>query len=120
MAYCIPRTTTNTSWPYCFPITCPLLTPLPPLHSPSSDTDREGHVDYEYISLGADTAAIFRGRSPVQMYHDLMANFSATVLSEYADIIVEVQVSLGPGVYAVVQTALSRYVCCRVLVIRLS
>jgi len=60
-------------------------------------TDREGNVDYEYISLGADNAAIFGGRSPIQIYTDYMTNFRDSVLANSVDVITKVFISMGPA-----------------------
>ena len=53
-------------------------------------TDREGNVDFEYISLGADNAAIFQGRTPIGIYTDYMTNFRDNVLSKSLDVITKV------------------------------
>lgn len=60
-------------------------------------TDREGHRDPEYLSLGVDEEPLFGGRTPVQMYADYMRNFSATFDQFLGSTITEVQVGLGPA-----------------------
>ena len=43
-------------------------------------TDREGNIDLEYISLGADNLTLFDGRTPIEIYTDYMTSFRDNVL----------------------------------------
>jgi beta-amylase len=38
-------------------------------------TDRSGRRNPEYISLGCDSQAVLRGRTPIQVYSDYMRSF---------------------------------------------
>lgn len=71
--------------------------PLPPFVT-NNDTifyrDREGRIDREYISLGADTVAV-AGRPPIQMYSDFMQSFATNVMPA-ADVR-RVEISMGPA-----------------------
>lgn len=60
-------------------------------------TDQTGATDEEYISLGADTKALFGGRTPVQIYSDFMTAFKNTFSSYIPSVVNEVQVGLGPA-----------------------
>ncbi|MCO5573586.1 hypothetical protein L7F22_027358 [Adiantum nelumboides] len=60
-------------------------------------TDKEGRRNYEYLSLGADTLPVLRGRSPVQVYTDFMRSFCEEFKNYLGDVIVEIQVGLGPA-----------------------
>lgn len=75
--------------------------PLPPFVTGGDRsvfyTDREGTVDDEYISLGADNATV-AGREVVQMYADFMDSFRANVMGgDTAGTVVAVEVSMGPA-----------------------
>eukprot|EP00727_Mastigamoeba_balamuthi_P006794 m51a1_g2735 putative beta-amylase (445) ;mRNA; f:898551-900192 len=59
-------------------------------------TDREGHVDYEYVSLSADHRALFGGRTAIDLYHDYMASFAEHFKDLLGSTIDEVQVGTGP------------------------
>eukprot|EP01006_Ploeotia_vitrea_P015808 TRINITY_DN46150_c0_g1_i1.p2 TRINITY_DN46150_c0_g1~~TRINITY_DN46150_c0_g1_i1.p2 ORF type:complete len:454 (-),score=256.28 TRINITY_DN46150_c0_g1_i1:125-1486(-) len=60
-------------------------------------TDREGNVDYEYLSLGVDDLPYVDGRSAVQIYTDFMASFRDNVLKGNEDIIDQLQIGMGPA-----------------------
>nr|BAN41649.1 beta-amylase precursor, putative [Entamoeba invadens] len=59
--------------------------------------DHEGWVNTEYISFGADSEAVFEGRTPLQIYKDFMASFKSNFQSFIDDgTINEIQVGMGP------------------------
>ena len=60
-------------------------------------TDREGRVDYEYLSAAVDNITLFQGRTPLNMYSDYMINFRDNILFNNSDIISQVEISLGPA-----------------------
>ncbi|KAJ6255165.1 hypothetical protein M0813_11705 [Anaeramoeba flamelloides] len=60
-------------------------------------TDKNGHRDQEYLSLGVDTETVFNGRSAVDMYNDFMSAFASHFADHLGNTIVEVQVGLGPA-----------------------
>ncbi|CAL1376030.1 unnamed protein product [Linum trigynum] len=77
--------------------------PLPPwvLEEISKDpdlvyTDRSGRRNPEYISLGCDSMPVLRGRTPIQVYSDFMRSFRDRFSDDLGDVIVEVQVGMGP------------------------
>lgn len=51
----------------------------------------------EYISLGADNAAVFGGRTPLNMYRDFMQSFADRYKEYMPDVIIEAQIGLGPA-----------------------
>lgn len=59
-------------------------------------TDRSGRRNPEYISLGCDSLPVLRGRTPIQVYSDYMASFRDTFKEYFGDVIVEIQVGMGP------------------------
>ncbi|KAJ9549865.1 hypothetical protein OSB04_022408 [Centaurea solstitialis] len=59
-------------------------------------TDRSGRRNPEYISLGCDSLPVLRGRTPVQVYSDYMRSFKQKFNNYLGDVIVEIQVGLGP------------------------
>lgn len=78
--------------------------PLPPWVKEEIDcnpdlvyTDKDGRRNYEYLSLGCDTLPVLKGRSPVQVYADFMRSFRDEFEGYLGDIIVEIQVGLGPA-----------------------
>jgi len=60
-------------------------------------TDRAGHRNPEYISLGSDDQSLFSGRTPIQMYRDFMSNFKSAFSAYMGSTIIEIQVGLGPA-----------------------
>lgn len=77
--------------------------PLPPwVHEEMSRdpdivyTDRSGRRNPEYISLGCDTLPVLRGRTPIQVYADYMRSFRERFSDYLGDVIVEIQVGMGP------------------------
>ncbi|XP_057854416.2 beta-amylase 3, chloroplastic [Cryptomeria japonica] len=60
-------------------------------------TDREGMRNTECISLGCDTLPVLKGRSPVQVYSDLMRSFRDTFKVFLGQTITEIQLGMGPG-----------------------
>lgn len=60
-------------------------------------TDREGHHDTEYLSLGVDQQKLFQGRSAVDIYYDFMHSFAGNFSSYLGNVITDVQVGLGPA-----------------------
>lgn len=51
-----------------------------------------GRRNTEYLSLGVDTVALLRGRTPIQVYHDFMRSFK----DEFSDFLGEIiTVSIG-------------------------
>lgn len=60
-------------------------------------TDQWGRRNYEYISLGADTLPVLKGRTPVQCYADFMRAFRDNFKQHLGDTIVEIQVGMGPA-----------------------
>ncbi|KAH7833956.1 hypothetical protein Vadar_011365 [Vaccinium darrowii] len=59
-------------------------------------TDRSGRRNPEYVSLGCDSLAVLRGRTPIQVYSDYMRSFRDRFQDYLGDVIVEVQVGMGP------------------------
>lgn len=60
-------------------------------------TDHNGAETREYISLGADDQSIFRGRTPLAIYHDFLASFGQTFGKYLNDsVIEEIEVGAGP------------------------
>ncbi|KAF0930120.1 hypothetical protein E2562_030293 [Oryza meyeriana var. granulata] len=59
-------------------------------------TDRSGHRNPEYISLGCDALPVLKGRTPIQVYSDYMRSFRDTFRDYLGNVIVEIQVGLGP------------------------
>ncbi|KAL2525236.1 Beta-amylase 3 [Abeliophyllum distichum] len=77
--------------------------PLPPwvLEEMSNNpdiayTDKSGRRNPEYISLGCDSLPVLKGRTPIQVYADYMRSFRERFNHFLGDVIVEVQVGLGP------------------------
>ncbi|KAF3448207.1 hypothetical protein FNV43_RR08920 [Rhamnella rubrinervis] len=77
--------------------------PLPPwvLEETSKNpdlvyTDRSGRRNPEYISLGCDSMPVLRGRTPIQVYADYMRSFRDRFRDYLGDVIVEIQVGMGP------------------------
>ncbi|KAH9330101.1 hypothetical protein KI387_002209, partial [Taxus chinensis] len=60
-------------------------------------TDREGRRNSECISLGCDTLPVLKGRSPIQVYSDLMRSFRDAFKGFLGQTITEVQLGMGPG-----------------------
>ncbi|CAN1278949.1 Beta-amylase 1, chloroplastic [Linum perenne] len=60
-------------------------------------TDQWGRRNYEYLSLGCDTMAVLKGRSPVQCYSDFMRAFRDNFQHLLGDTVVEIQVGMGPA-----------------------
>ncbi|MCF8706242.1 family 14 glycosylhydrolase, partial [Corynebacterium sp. MC-25] len=59
-------------------------------------TDRSGRRNPEYISLGCDSLPVLKGRTPIQVYSDLMRSFRDRFVDYLGDVIVEIQVGMGP------------------------
>ncbi|XP_057518797.1 beta-amylase 3, chloroplastic-like [Amaranthus tricolor] len=59
-------------------------------------TDRSGRRNPEYISLGCDSLAVLRGRTPIQVYSDYMRSFRDKFRDYLGKVIVEIQVGMGP------------------------
>eukprot|EP00262_Sarcandra_glabra_P012252 TRINITY_DN3117_c0_g1_i1.p1 TRINITY_DN3117_c0_g1~~TRINITY_DN3117_c0_g1_i1.p1 ORF type:complete len:547 (-),score=76.72 TRINITY_DN3117_c0_g1_i1:158-1798(-) len=59
-------------------------------------TDRSGRRNPEYISLGCDSLPVLRGRTPIQVYSDYMTSFRETFKEYLGEVIVEIQVGMGP------------------------
>ncbi|XP_042018621.1 beta-amylase 3, chloroplastic-like isoform X1 [Salvia splendens] len=59
-------------------------------------TDKSGRRNPEYISLGCDSLAVLRGRTPIQVYSDFMRSFRKRFKDYIGDVVVEVQVGMGP------------------------
>ncbi|KAM2234537.1 hypothetical protein PS1_013004 [Malus domestica] len=60
-------------------------------------TDQWGKRNCEYLSLGADTLPVLKGRTPVQCYADFMRAFRDNFKHLLGDTIVEIQVGMGPA-----------------------
>ncbi|CAN6547648.1 unnamed protein product [Malus baccata var. baccata] len=60
-------------------------------------TDQWGRKNCEYLSLGADTLPVLKGRTPVQCYADFMRAFRDNFKHLLGDTIVEIQVGMGPA-----------------------
>ncbi|KAM1301869.1 hypothetical protein ACFX2H_012851 [Malus domestica] len=60
-------------------------------------TDQWGKRNCEYLSLGADTLPVLKGRTPVQCYADFMRAFGDNFKHLLGDTIVEIQVGMGPA-----------------------
>lgn len=60
--------------------------------------DQDGNIDFEYISLFADNAAVIgtAKRTPLQVYEDFMSAFNAEMSSFIGSTIVEIEVGAGP------------------------
>ncbi|PON47157.1 Glycoside hydrolase [Parasponia andersonii] len=58
--------------------------------------DRSGRRNPEYISLGCDSLPVLRGRTPIQVYSDYMRSFRDRFRDYLGDVIVEIQVGMGP------------------------
>ncbi|KAF5477679.1 hypothetical protein F2P56_004296 [Juglans regia] len=59
-------------------------------------TDRSGRRNPEYISLGCDSLPVLRGRTPIQVYSDYMRSFRDRFRDFLGDVIMEIQVGMGP------------------------
>ncbi|RWR89726.1 beta-amylase 3, chloroplastic-like protein [Cinnamomum micranthum f. kanehirae] len=59
-------------------------------------TDRSGRRNPEYISLGCDSLPVLRGRTPIQVYSDYMTSFREKFKNYLGEVIVEIQVGMGP------------------------
>lgn len=59
-------------------------------------TDRSGRHNPEYISLGCDTLPVLMGRTPIQVYSDYMRSFKDRFNCYLGQLIVEIQVGMGP------------------------
>ncbi|KAL8201054.1 hypothetical protein R6Q57_012393 [Mikania cordata] len=59
-------------------------------------TDRSGRRNPEYISLGCDLLPVLRGRTPIQVYSDYMRSFRQRFKNYLGNVIVEIQVGMGP------------------------
>ncbi|GAQ84938.1 beta-amylase [Klebsormidium nitens] len=60
-------------------------------------TDQMGRRNSEYLSLGVDTWALLRGRTPIQCYHDFMRSFKDEFTDYLGETITEIQIGLGPA-----------------------
>eukprot|EP00285_Hemiselmis_virescens_P002392 CAMPEP_0173410168 /NCGR_PEP_ID=MMETSP1356-20130122/73955_1 /TAXON_ID=77927 ORGANISM="Hemiselmis virescens, Strain PCC157" /NCGR_SAMPLE_ID=MMETSP1356 /ASSEMBLY_ACC=CAM_ASM_000847 /LENGTH=489 /DNA_ID=CAMNT_0014371763 /DNA_START=24 /DNA_END=1493 /DNA_ORIENTATION=- len=60
-------------------------------------TDMDRNRNTEYLSLGADHARVFHGRTPLEMYRDLMQSFADRYQHFIPDVINEAQIGLGPA-----------------------
>ncbi|KAG7583211.1 Glycoside hydrolase family 14 [Arabidopsis suecica] len=60
-------------------------------------TDQWGRRNCEYVSLGADTLPVLKGRTPVQCYADFMRAFRDNFKHLLGETIVEIQVGMGPA-----------------------
>ncbi|PKA50275.1 Beta-amylase 3, chloroplastic [Apostasia shenzhenica] len=77
--------------------------PLPPwvLEETNRDpdivyTDRSSRRNPEYISLGCDMLPVLCGRTPIQAYSDFMQSFRDRFQDYLGNVIVEIQVGMGP------------------------
>ncbi|KAM1024377.1 hypothetical protein ACFX13_038391 [Malus domestica] len=59
-------------------------------------TDKSGRRNPEYISLGCDSLPVLGGRTPIQVYTDYMRSFHDRFIDYLGDVIVEIQVGMGP------------------------
>ncbi|KAG6405354.1 hypothetical protein SASPL_132943 [Salvia splendens] len=59
-------------------------------------TDKSGRRNPEYISLGCDSVAVLRGRTPIQVYSDFMRSFRKRFKDYIGEVVVEVQGGMGP------------------------
>ncbi|XP_062027294.1 beta-amylase 3, chloroplastic [Rosa rugosa] len=59
-------------------------------------TDKSGRRNPEYISLGCDSLPVLGGRTPIQVYTDYMKSFHDRFRDYLGDVIVEIQVGMGP------------------------
>ncbi|KAG6633573.1 beta-amylase 3, chloroplastic-like [Carya illinoinensis] len=59
-------------------------------------TDRSGRRNPEYISLGCDSLPVLAGRTPIQVYSDYMRSFRDRFRDFLGEVIVEIQVGMGP------------------------
>ncbi|BFG31194.1 hypothetical protein CerSpe_174680 [Prunus speciosa] len=59
-------------------------------------TDKSGRRNPEYISLGCDSLPVLGGRTPIQVYTDYMRSFHDRFRDYLGNVIVEIQVGMGP------------------------
>ncbi|KAH0648549.1 hypothetical protein KY285_033797 [Solanum tuberosum] len=59
-------------------------------------TDRSGRRNPEYLSLGCDMLPVLKGRTPIQVYTDYMRSFRERFNDCLGNVIVEIQVGMGP------------------------
>ncbi|KAJ8451028.1 hypothetical protein Cgig2_026837 [Carnegiea gigantea] len=59
-------------------------------------TDKSGRRNPEYISLGCDSLPVLQGRTPIQAYSDYMRSFRDRFKDYLGNVIVEIQVGMGP------------------------
>lgn len=59
-------------------------------------TDKSGRRNPEYISLGCDSMPVLKGRTPIQVYSDYMRSFRDRFTDYLGEVIVEIQVGMGP------------------------
>ncbi|XP_022871036.1 beta-amylase 3, chloroplastic-like [Olea europaea var. sylvestris] len=59
-------------------------------------TNKSGRRNPEYISLGCDSLPVLGGRTPIQVYSDYMRSFRERFHQCLGNVIVEIQVGLGP------------------------
>lgn len=60
-------------------------------------TDQYGDPNPEYISLGANNARIFNGRTPIEIYRDFFLALARTFSQWMPSTVNEIQVGLGPA-----------------------
>jgi len=62
-------------------------------------TDREGHIDCEYLTFGVDNEPLFapNNRTAIQMYSAYMKSFQQTFAQYLGNTISEVQIGMGPA-----------------------
>ncbi|KAA8544841.1 hypothetical protein F0562_019625 [Nyssa sinensis] len=59
-------------------------------------TNRAGRRNPEYISLGCDSLPVLSARTPIQVYSDYMRSFQGRFKNYLGDVIVEIQIGMGP------------------------
>jgi len=58
--------------------------------------DREGRLNREYISFGADYDPIFHGRTALDVYRDYIQAFESAMGDRMGSVVSEIQVGVGP------------------------
>ena len=59
--------------------------------------DQNGNINKEYISIFADDLQLSDGRPVLQAYQDLISEFNSTFQDFYGDLIVNIEIGVGPA-----------------------
>jgi len=60
-------------------------------------TDKQGYRNKECLSLGCDNITLFWGRTPIQMYGDLVNAFTDKFQHIFGTVITEITIGMGPA-----------------------